>query len=217
MSSKTKIVVLKSKELIYTGIFVILGIMLILLLFYMFSPGADKSKDKEDNTTITNNEEETESITVSPTTQADGLDESITMDNTATTQETIISETVASIPASQTNEANTYSETTALDNSNSETFSGYVPGVYTSELNLGGSTILLSVSVDENQVTGVSMDNMDETLTAMYPLVQPSLDEINSQIGLVSSVEDITYSADNKYTTILILDAIDEALEDARK
>jgi len=217
MSSKTKIVVLKSKELIYTGIFVILGIMLILLLFYMFSPGADKSKDKEDNTTITNNEEESESITVTPTTEAGGLDESITMDNTATTQETIISETVASIPASQTNEANSYTETTALDNSNSKTFSGYVPGVYTSELNLGGSTILLSVSVDENQVTGVSMDNMDETLTAMYPLVQPSLDEINSQIGLVSSVEDITYSADNKYTTILILDAIDEALEDARK
>ena len=237
MSSKTKIVVLKSKELIYTGIFVVLGIMLILLLFYMFSPGEDKSKDKKNNSTVTNNNEEgTEPITVSPTTEAGELDESITIDG-ATTQESVISETenleaeisevesseaedleaVANLQSSQSNEANTYTETTVQDNSNSETFSGYVPGVYTSELNLGGSTILLSVSVDESQVTGVSMDNMDETLTAMYPLVQPSLDEINSQIGLVSSMEDITYSADNKYTTILILDAIDEALEDARK
>ena len=32
MSSKTKIIVLKSKELIYTGIFLVLGILLILLL-----------------------------------------------------------------------------------------------------------------------------------------------------------------------------------------
>ena len=38
MSSKTKIVVLKSKELIYTAIFVVLGILLISLLIYMFSP-----------------------------------------------------------------------------------------------------------------------------------------------------------------------------------
>ena len=38
MSSKTKIVVLRMKELIYTGIFVALGILLILLLVYMFAP-----------------------------------------------------------------------------------------------------------------------------------------------------------------------------------
>ena len=37
MSSKTKIVVLRMKELIYTGIFVALGILLILLLVYMLS------------------------------------------------------------------------------------------------------------------------------------------------------------------------------------
>lgn len=36
MSSKTKIVVLHLKELIYTGIFVVLGILFIILLFIMF-------------------------------------------------------------------------------------------------------------------------------------------------------------------------------------
>ena len=48
MSSKTKIVVLKSKELIYTAIFVILGILLVSLLIYMFSPSKDNRKDKTD-------------------------------------------------------------------------------------------------------------------------------------------------------------------------
>ena len=43
MSSKTKIVVLRMKELIYTGIFVALGILLILLLVYMFAPKDKKS------------------------------------------------------------------------------------------------------------------------------------------------------------------------------
>ena len=44
MSSKTKIVVLRMKELIYTAIFAALGILLIILLVYMFAPGKrDKS------------------------------------------------------------------------------------------------------------------------------------------------------------------------------
>ena len=38
MSSKTKIFVFHMKELIYTGIFLLLGIVLILLLFSMFAP-----------------------------------------------------------------------------------------------------------------------------------------------------------------------------------
>ena len=45
MSSKTKIVVVHMKELIYTGIFILLGIVLILLLISMFTP--------EDSTTTT--------------------------------------------------------------------------------------------------------------------------------------------------------------------
>ena len=38
MSSKTKIVVLHVKELIYTGIFAVLGILFIVLLIIMFLP-----------------------------------------------------------------------------------------------------------------------------------------------------------------------------------
>lgn len=173
MSSKTKIVVLKSKELIYTGIFIVLGIMLILLLFYMFSPDKDKTSDKTKHRSST------------------GSSQSVSTEDVSSTEN--------------------------VSNDSVETFSGYIPGVYTSELNLGGSSLLLSVTVDASCVTGVTIDNMDETLTAMYPLVQPSIDEINSQIGLVASINDITYSSDNKYTTIIILEAVDEALEDARK
>lgn len=48
MSSKTKIVVLHMKELIYTVVFVVLGILLVLLLVYMFLP--DKKDDAAQET-----------------------------------------------------------------------------------------------------------------------------------------------------------------------
>jgi len=49
MSSKTKIVVLHLKELIYTGIFVVLGILFIILLFIMFR--SDKETPEEQPST----------------------------------------------------------------------------------------------------------------------------------------------------------------------
>lgn len=150
MSSNTKIVVLKSKELIYTGIFVALGILLIFVLFYMFSPDKNAS-DKNNNT----------------------------------------------------------------DAKTEEIITTYSPGVYTSNLNLGGSSLLLSVTVDETNISHVDITNLDETVSAMYPLLTPSLDEINAQISLAASIDDITYSEDNKYTSIIILEAIKEAVAPA--
>ena len=41
MSSKTKIVVLRMKEILYTAIFIGLGILLVLLLLFMFRPSGD--------------------------------------------------------------------------------------------------------------------------------------------------------------------------------
>ncbi len=48
MSSKTKIVVLRMKELIYTGIFVAMGILLIILLVFMFAPKNKTTKVSAD-------------------------------------------------------------------------------------------------------------------------------------------------------------------------
>ena len=47
MSNKTKIVVLRMKEIIYSGIFALLGILFIVLLIIMFVP--DKNETAEEN------------------------------------------------------------------------------------------------------------------------------------------------------------------------
>lgn len=61
MSSKTKIVVLHMKELLYTGLFAVLGILLIILLFFMFSP--DKEENPSESNPETETSQETDSLT----------------------------------------------------------------------------------------------------------------------------------------------------------
>ena len=50
----------------------------------------------------------------------------------------------------------------------------------------------------------------------MYPLLEPALNEINNQISVVDSVDDITYSKENQYTYIILNQAIKNALEQAQ-
>ena len=54
--------------------------------------------------------------------------------------------------------------------------------------------------------------NLDEAVTTMYPLMEPALNDLASQICTKQSLEDITYSDDNKYTSQVLLDAITSCL-----
>lgn len=141
MSSKTKIVVLHLKELVYTAIFATLGILLIILLIFMFLPD---NKDKDTKETMT-----------------------------------------------------------------------YTAGVYTSSIQLNDNAIDVEVVVDDSHINSISLVNLDETTAAMYPLMQPALDNLTSQIYEKQSLENISYEDDNQYTSMVLLNAIESALEKA--
>ncbi len=156
MSAKTKIVVLRMKELIYTGIFAVLGIVLVVMLVMMFtSKGDDASAQDTPTETPT---------TDSVTTSSDAL---------------------------------------------------YIPGIYTTELVLGGESVDVEVIVDKDSITSIRMVNLNEAVTTMYPLLQPTLESICSQVYETQSLEDITYTADNKYTSLVLLEAIKSSLDKA--
>ena len=57
--------------------------------------------------------------------------------------------------------------------------------------------------------------NLDETVTAMYPLMQPALDNLKEQIYKNQSTDNLSYSDDNQYTSMVLIHAIDDALEKA--
>ena len=139
MGSKTKIVVLHMKEIIYTAIFAALGILLIVLLVIMFRSG------REDNSSGTGKQ--------------------------------------------------------------------YTPGIYTSSLTLNNTNLEVEVSVDSSRINAIRFSNLDETVTTMFPLIQPAIEDIADQIYETQSLDDITFSDDAPYTSQIILDAIKEAVE----
>lgn len=141
MSAKTRIVVLHMREVIYTIIFALLAVLLILLLVFMFRSG------KKDT-------------------------------GTAETMK-------------------------------------YASGVYTSSIVLNNQTMDLKVVVDDNRINAISLDNLDETAATMYPLMQPALDNISQQIYEKQSTEGVTYDEANQYTSVVLLNAIEDALSRA--
>lgn len=144
MHSKTKIIVLHMKELVYTGIFLFLGILFLVLLLLMFS-----SDNKQDS-------------------------------------------------------AGTSSQASA-----------YVPGVYTTTLLLGQNSVELEIVLDENNINSIRLVQLDEAITTMYPLIEPSLESIVSQIYDTQSLENITFSDENRYTSSVLLEAIAATIEKA--
>ncbi len=141
MSSRTKIVVLHMKEIIYTAIFAALGILLVILLFIMFRP------DK--------------------------------------------------------------------DTAGTDTGKQYTPGIYTSSLTLNNTNLEVEVSVDESRINSIRFSNLDETVTTMFPLIQPAIEDIAEQVYETQSLDDVSLSEDTPYTSQIILDAIKEAVEKA--
>ena len=67
----------------------------------------------------------------------------------------------------------------------------YTPGVYTSTITLGDNTLDVAVSVDADHITSVSLNHLSDSVSAMYPLLEPSLEEINAQLEQISSIDDL--------------------------
>ena len=91
----------------------------------------------------------------------------------------------------------------------------YEPGVYTAAVMLNDSSFDVQVVVDENNINSVSLINLDETVETMYPLVKPAMEELSRQIVDTQSLDNITYSESNQYTSIVLMNAIEEAIEKA--
>ncbi len=95
------------------------------------------------------------------------------------------------------------------------TQSRYIPGIYTTELVLGSQAIDVEVIVDQRNITSIRMVNLNDAVTTMYPLLEPTFESICTQVYERQSLEEVTYSADSKYTSLVLLEAIQNSLEKA--
>lgn len=169
MSANTKIVVLRRKELLYTGIFAALGVLFVILLLMLLLPGKDA---------------DTSSGT------SDSPDE-----------------TAAEMPD---NVADVSTGAVA------DTGNTYIPGIYTTELILGSETVNVEVIVSDHAITSVSLSDPSETLTTMYPLLESTMESLNDQLCEMQDPEQVTYSAETRYTSLVLLEAVKASLEKAK-
>ena len=173
MNSKTKIIVLKLKELIYLGIFIALCLILIVLLWIAFKPKETLSSQSPDS---------------GPSQQLD-------------------TETQSSLDSGD------LQDVFPDNSSNSEAV--YIPGIYTTALVLGNQTVDMEVVVDKTLITSIRLVNLDEAVSTMYPLLEPALDSISSQLCNGIALSQVSYGEENKYTSQILLNAIEESLSKA--
>lgn len=166
MSANTKIVVLRRKELLYTGIFAALGVLFIILLLMLLLPGKD-----------------TDASYGTPDSPDD---------------------TAAEMPD---NVADVFTGAVA------DTGNTYIPGIYTTELILGSETVNVEVIVSDHAITSVSLADPSETLTTMYPLLESTMESLNDQLCEMQDPSQVTYSAETRYTSLVLLEAVKASLE----
>lgn len=209
MSNNPHIVVFKLKELIYTGIFVVLGILLIVLFINMFKSDKKKPSASSGEVNAANNDvSKRESNSSELTDSANSTKNQDTQGNTDLANSTNIS---------GSSETQNTSDKSNSKNTASDSETTYNPGVYASSLMLNNSSLEIEVCVDSHRINSISVKNMDEAITTMYPLMKNSINDLSNQIINSQSLENITYTDDCKYTYMILLDAISTTLDKARK
>lgn len=143
MSKSPKFMVFHLRELIYTVVFILLGIILIISLIFMF---CNKNSNKKDDETTTGK---------------------------------------------------------------------YEPGVYTSCITLNGNPMDVTVTLDSDHINSISATNVSDTITTMYPLVQPAFDDIANQIVSTQSLENIQFAEGSQYTYTILYNAIVDTINQA--
>ena len=188
MSSNTKIVVLRSKEIVYTLVLLVVSVLIIMVAVSLFMP----AKDAASPVPAQNAEETPEQMLPQTPSQ--------TMPDTAPS-------TTAPDGVNQTSSTVTDTNTTAQNI--------YVPGIYSSTLLLGTAHVELQVAVDKDHINSITLTNLDESVTTLYPLMSPTLSELSAVILAEQSIENVSYGEENRYTSMLLMQAITAALDKA--
>ena len=145
MGKSPKFMVFHLKELIYTVVFVLLGIVLVISLIFMFcNRNSDEKKEKSSS-------------------------------------------------------------------------GQYEAGVYTSCVTLNGNPMEVTVTLDSNHINSITVDNISDAITTMYPLVEPAFEDISKQIVDTQSVVNIKFSEESQYTYSLLYNAIVDTINKGKK
>ena len=76
----------------------------------------------------------------------------------------------------------------------------YKAGVYSSYITLNGNPMEIQVVLDDNHINSITIENIDDSVATMYPLVKPAFEDIANQIVSTQSLENVSYNPESQYT-----------------
>lgn len=90
----------------------------------------------------------------------------------------------------------------------------YAPGTYYSEIILHNVPVRVAVSVGENAIIDVTLEDMGETQAVFYPLFETTMDTLAKEIVTTQSLNG-TGEIESAYTEEILIKAIRSALDKA--
>lgn len=75
----------------------------------------------------------------------------------------------------------------------------------------------ISVTLDKDHINSISVNNVSDTITTMYPLVEPAFNDIAKQIVDTQSIDNIQFSKDSQYTYSMLYNAIVDTINKGKK
>lgn len=92
----------------------------------------------------------------------------------------------------------------------------YRDGTYYGEMNMGQETAEIAVTVEDGEISAISMEDPGEAVAAFYPLLETAAEEVGCEVVATQSLT-IEVDPENAHSAQLVLNAIAEGLEKAKK
>lgn len=189
MSSQTRIVILKMRTVIYTGIFIFLILVLGVLLFLMFG-------HKTENT-------ENSAAPASLTTDCSSAASSA-------------SSTSGTSDISSASGTSSISNTSGISSSSGASGASlYYPGCYHSVMKLGDYSVNVSVTVSADRIESIQLQDVSQEVLNAYPVLEPAAEDLTEKILTTQSTAYLTYDETMQYTQTALTATINTALKKA--
>lgn len=92
----------------------------------------------------------------------------------------------------------------------------YRDGTYYGEMETGGEVTEIAVVIQNGEIADVSVEETTEAVAVFYPLLETAVEEVGQRIVESQSLT-AEVSPENAYSAQLVLDAVAECLEKAKK
>ena len=92
----------------------------------------------------------------------------------------------------------------------------YRDGTYYGEMETGGEITEIAVEIRNGEIADVSVEETTEAVAVFYPLLETAVEEVGREVVATQSLT-AEVSSENAYSAQLVLDAVAECLEKAKR